>query len=200
MVVMAPKDEQELRDMLYTAIEYKNGPIALRYPRSNALGVPLRSNFTQYEIGKGEIVRKGKDIAILAVGTMVHNALEAAKMLEKSGIQAEVVNMRFIKPVDRELLRNITSRIKLLMTVEDNVVSGGFGGGVLEALSEMNITNVQVKLHGLPDSFVEHGSIDQLYHILKLDAEGIAEIAQQMVQEFPELENHSIPTTGRLFA
>jgi 1-deoxy-D-xylulose-5-phosphate synthase len=200
MVVMAPKDEQELRDMLYTAIEYKNGPIALRYPRSNALGVPLRSNFTQYEIGKGEIVRKGKDIAILAVGTMVHNALEAAKMLEKSGIQAEVVNMRFIKPVDRELLRNITSRIKLLMTVEDNVVSGGFGGGVLEALSEMNITNVQVKLHGLPDSFVEHGSIGQLYHILKLDAEGIAEIAQQMVQEFPELENHSIPTTGRLFA
>src|SRR3972149_2918270 len=103
MVVMAPKDEQELRDMLFTAIETK-GPVALRYPRGNALGVPLRKEFRKIEIGKAEIVRRGKDVAFLAIGNMVQSALSAAEILAKEGIEAEVVNMRFVKPLDDALV------------------------------------------------------------------------------------------------
>lgn len=183
MVVMAPKDEQELRDMLYTAIEYRKGPIALRYPRGNALGVPLRSGFQKIEIGKGEILRSGKDIALLAVGTMVHHSLQAAELLQQQGVNAEVVNMRFVKPIDKELLIDVCSRIKVLVTIEDNVIKGGFGSAVLETIAELGIENVHIRLHGLPDSFVEHGSPAQLYRLLQLDAEGIAQVALQTLHE-----------------
>lgn len=183
MVVMAPKDEQELRDMLYTAIEYRKGPIALRYPRANAYGVPVRAGFQKLEIGKGEILRPGKDVALLAIGNMVYPALEAAELLAQRGIQAEVVNMRFVKPIDKELLQELASHIRIFVTLEDNSIRGGFGAGILETLAECGITNVHVHLHGLPDSFVEHGSLPELYRMLKLDAEGIAEVTEQVLQE-----------------
>ncbi len=183
MVVMAPKDEQELRDMLYTAIEYKKGPIALRYPRGTAVGVTIRPAFRKLEIGKGEIVRGGTDIALLAIGSMVYPSLQAAELLKERGIQAEVVNMRFVKPIDKELLADVVQRIKVILTVEDNVIHGGFGSAVLEALTELGIDSVTIRLHGLPDKFVEHGSPSELYHLLKLDAEGIAEIAEHTLQE-----------------
>ena len=177
MVVMAPKDEQELRDMLFTAIEYKQGPIALRYPRGNALGVPMRDGFQKIEIGKGETLRRGKDIALLAIGNMVENALSAAELLREEGVDAEVVNMRFAKPLDEQLLQSLAQRINIFVTIEDNVIHGGFGSGVLEALSHLGISNVAVKLHGLPDEFIEHGSPKELYGMEKLDSAGIAEIA-----------------------
>ncbi|MCX7983759.1 MAG: 1-deoxy-D-xylulose-5-phosphate synthase [Bacteroidetes bacterium] len=183
MVVMAPKDEQELRDMLYTAIEYTKGPIAMRYPRAQARGVPLRSKFQKIDIGKGEILRPGKDIALLAIGNMVYPSLEAAEILQQRGISAEVVNMRFAKPIDIELLQELASRIRVFMTVEDNSVRGGFGAGILEALAECGITNVAVHLHGLPDSFVEHGSLTELYRQLNLDPEGIAHVVERVLQE-----------------
>jgi 1-deoxy-D-xylulose-5-phosphate synthase len=175
MVIMAPKDEQELRDMLYTAIEYKQGPIAIRYPRGLASGIPLKDGFQTLEIGKSETLHKGKDIALLAVGSMVSNALQSAEILAKEGIEAEVINMRFIKPIDKELLKTLADRIKVIMTVEENVLCGGFGSSVLEALSSLGISDVSVKLLGLPDNIVEHGSTSELHHLLKLDPEGIAE-------------------------
>ena len=175
MVIMAPKDEQELRDMLYTAIEYKQGPIAIRYPRGMASGIPLKDGFQTLEIGKSETLHKGKDIALLAVGSMVSNALQSAEILAKEGIEAEVINMRFIKPIDKELLKTLADRIKVIMTVEENVLCGGFGSSVLEALSSLGISDVSVKLLGLPDNIVEHGSTSELHHLLKLDPEGIAE-------------------------
>jgi 1-deoxy-D-xylulose-5-phosphate synthase len=181
MVVMAPKNEQELRDMLFTAIEYRQGPIALRYPRGNALGVSLREGFQVLEIGKAETLHTGKDVALLAIGNMVPNALTAAELLQKEGINAEVVNMRFVKPLDTVLLRSLAQRIKVFVTIEDNVVHGGFGSGVLEAISHLGISDVAVKVHGLPDEFIEHGSIAELYRIVKLDPAGIAEITKEHI-------------------
>ena len=182
MVVMAPKDEQELRDMLYTAIEYKGGPIALRYPRGDALGVPIRPGFQKLRIGKGETVRNGKDVAILAIGNMVPNALAAAEILKEVGIETEVVNMRFVKPIDDELVRAVAERIGAILTVEDNAINGGFGSAVLESLARQGVNKVCVRLHGLPDEFVEHGTPNELHQMLRLDARGIAEVATQLLQ------------------
>jgi 1-deoxy-D-xylulose-5-phosphate synthase len=174
MVIMAPKDEQELRDMLYTAVEHRGGPIALRYPRGNSLGIETKKEFTKLEIGRGEIVRSGTDIAILAVGTMVQHALDAADLLEQQDIHAEVVNMRFIKPIDTALLQAVASRFDSIMTVEENSIVGGFGTGVLEELVRLGIANKSVKVHGLQDAFVEHGTPAELYQLTRLDARGIA--------------------------
>jgi 1-deoxy-D-xylulose-5-phosphate synthase len=182
MVVMAPKDEQELRDMLFTAIEYKEGPIALRYPRGNVLGVPIRQDFQKLEIGRGETVRKGKDVAILAIGNMVSHAIGAAEILKEAGIEAEVVNMRFVKPIDDELVRSAAEQIGAILTVEDNAINGGFGSAVLESLARQGLNKASVKLHGLPDEFVEHGTPNELYKLLRLDARGIAEVAKQLLQ------------------
>jgi 1-deoxy-D-xylulose-5-phosphate synthase len=165
--------------MLFTAVEYKQGPIALRYPRGNALGVPIRNGFQKIEIGKAETLRTGKDIALLAIGNMVPNALSAAELLHEEGIDAEVVNMRFVKPLDEKMLQSLAQRIKIFITIEDNVIHGGFGSGVLEAFSHLSVSNVAVKMHGLPDEFIEHGSPKELYRMVKLDAAGIAEIAKK---------------------
>ncbi|HXG38861.1 MAG TPA: 1-deoxy-D-xylulose-5-phosphate synthase, partial [Bacteroidota bacterium] len=181
MVIMAPKDEQELRDMLYTAVEYKKGPIAMRYPRGNALGVPVRSEFQRIDIGKAETVRTGRDVAILAIGNMTPNAIQAAELLSKEGIEAEVVNMRFVKPLDGELLTSLAARFDSVVTVEDNSIRGGFGSGVLEFFAAHELTNVSVKVHGIPDQFIEHGTPAELHRLLKLDAAGIAEVTKEFL-------------------
>jgi len=190
MVVMAPKDEQELRDMLFTAVAYE-GPVALRYARGNALGVPVRPGFQRLEIGKGEVVRKGTDVALLAIGSMVHPALKAAELLSHDGIDAEVLNMRFVKPIDEDLLRSVGSRFKNVVTIEENVTDGGFGSAVLEGFARLGITNVAVRLHGLPNEFVEQGTPAELLRLLKLDGPGIAEITKAFLSE-----THSQPSLG----
>jgi 1-deoxy-D-xylulose-5-phosphate synthase len=195
MVLMAPKDEQELRDMLYTAVEYKKGPIAIRYPRGNALGINLRSEFQTLEIGKGEIARPGKDLAILAIGNMVNHALGAAEILKDVGIEVEVVNMRFVKPIDDALIRSTAERFTAILTVEDNSINGGFGSAVLESLAQQGLNNITVKLHGLPDEFVEHGTPSELYRLLKLDVPGIAETAQELLLSLHRTESPQ-PITG----
>ena len=181
MVVMAPQNEQELRDMLYTAVEYKDGPIAIRYPRGTALGVPVRPGFQKLEIGKGVTLREGKHAAILAIGNMVPNALQAAGILAREGTEVEVVNMRFAKPIDAELIRSLVDRIDTIVTVEDNVIYGGFGAGVLESLSNQGLSNVAVKLHGLPDEFIEQGTPQELHASCKLDGIGIAEVVRDFL-------------------
>ena len=181
MVVMAPKDESELRDMLYTATVYGRGPIALRFPRGNGIGVPLKEEFDQLEIGKGEVVRSGRDVAILAIGNMVYPSIKAAELLEKRGIYAEVVNMRFVKPLDEELVEEIGSRFIKVVTIEDHVIHGGFGAAVLEILTKKGIVGVEVKLHGVPDEFIEQGTPNELHKMLKLDSEGIATVVEEFV-------------------
>jgi len=180
MVLMAPKDENELRNMLYTATLYKRGPIAMRYPRGNALGVKI-GEFEKMEIGKGEIVRSGKDIAILAIGNMVHNSLMAAEILEKEkNIDAEVINARFVKPLDRELLFDIFSRFEKIITVEDNTIVGGFGSAVSEFAIQNNLKN-DILIHGIPDRFIDHAKPEELHEELKLDAKGISEITEEFL-------------------
>lgn len=182
MVVMAPKDENELRDMLYTAIQHR-GPIALRYPRGSVLGLPLKFGFDLLPIGKGEIVRGGRDVAILAVGNMVQNALEAAELLVKDEISAEVINMRFVKPLDDDILEGVAKRFKRIVTVEDATVVGSFGSAVVEHYAQKGYSHLRVKVHGIPDRFIEHGTPQELYRALRLDAEGIAHIVRGFLEE-----------------
>ena len=181
MVVMAPKDEQELRNMLYTATEYKGGPIALRYPRGNSHGVPVKEGFESLPIGKSEFLRSGKDVAILAIGTVVKEALEGATILDGEGISAEVVNMRFVKPLDLAMLESIAQRFESIVTVEDNVVHGGFGSAVLEGLQSVGGSHCSVRIHGLPDRFVEQGTPAELYKMCGLDAQGIAAVTRDFL-------------------
>jgi 1-deoxy-D-xylulose-5-phosphate synthase len=183
MVVMVPKDESELRDMLYTAVRHTGGPVALRYPRGNGTGVPLKSGFDALPIGVGETLRGGSHVAILAVGLMVQHALKAAELLAARGIDAEVVNMRFVKPLDTRLLEEILSRFTRIVTVEDNTVLGGFGAAVAEHIASRGVAGVRLRMHGLPDSFVEHGTPDQLYRDLGLDPQGIAAVTSQFLDQ-----------------
>ena len=183
MVIMAPKDEQELRDMLYTAVEYGGGPIALRYPRGNAVGVALRPGFRRIDIGRGVVLREGKHVAILAIGNVVNSAVQAAELLSAQEIDAEVVNMRFAKPIDDALVRSLAARFDSFVTVEDNVTDGGFGAAVLESLSKQGLNGVHVRLHGLPNEFVEHGTPAELYRIVRLDAAGVAGVVQEFLNE-----------------
>ncbi len=175
MVIMAPKDESELRDMLYTATIYNKGPVAIRYPRGNGVGVPLKDNFDLIEIGKAEILKDGKDLAILAIGNMVYPSLKAAEKLGKYGIDAMVVNMRFVKPLDEALLDEIFEKFDKVVTVEENTIKGGFGSAVVEYAVSKGVKNVEFLIHGLPDEFIEHGTQEELHRILKLDPDGIVE-------------------------
>ena len=161
MTVMAPKDENELRRMLITALSL-DGPAALRYPRGTAAGVPLTDDVQPLPLGKGEILREGGDVCFLAVGSMTANALQAAELLAADGIAAEVVNMRFVKPLDRELLLEAAGHVKLLVTVEENVLAGGFGSAVLECLADGGRTVPLVRL-GIPDRFVPQGGRSLLW-------------------------------------
>ncbi|MDO8548948.1 MAG: 1-deoxy-D-xylulose-5-phosphate synthase [Ignavibacteria bacterium] len=172
MVLMAPKDESELRDMLYTAVKYKKGPIALRYPRGSALGVPLKQGFDLIEIGKSEIVRKGDDVVMLAIGSMVEYSHKAAEKLEAEGTHCELINMRFIKPLDYEMLDDAAKKFKKIVTLEENTLMGGFGSGVVEYFAEQNYKNDILRI-GLPDYFVDHGTQKELHHLLEIDPEGI---------------------------
>ncbi len=172
MVVMAPKDEAELRNMLYTAVNYNDGPIALRYPRGSALGVEVKDEFEQIPIGKAEIVRPGEEIALLAVGNMVDYSLRAAEMLEHENIDCEVINMRFVKPLDADMLDYVANKFDKIITLEENSIVGGFGSGVLEYFADKNY-KMNILRIGLPDKFVEHGTQAELHHLLGIDPKGI---------------------------
>jgi 1-deoxy-D-xylulose-5-phosphate synthase len=172
MIVAAPKDENELQHMLYTAV--KSGKImAIRYPRSQGLGVNMDAEFRELPIGKGEILRQGNDIAILAIGSMVAPALEAAEKLALQGVEATVVNARFVKPIDAELIVDLATRIKRIVTVEENTIPGGFGNYVNDAVRQADLRDVIIRNVGLPDVFIEHGGQDFLRSKYGLDAAGI---------------------------
>jgi 1-deoxy-D-xylulose-5-phosphate synthase len=172
MVVMAPKDENELRHLLKTGI-YSGMPVALRYPRGAGYGVPLDREITAIEIGKGEQLLDGADVTLIAVGSTVYPALQAAEALKAKGISAGVVNARFIKPLDEELLLAAARTTGRVVTVEENALQGGFGSAVLELLHDHNLHQVKVRRLGLPDHYIEQGSQAQLRKDVGIDTEGI---------------------------
>lgn len=162
LTVMVPVDEQELRDMLYTALYNVTGPAAIRYPRGNGKGMTLRKTFMPTEIGKGSIVRQGARIAILAAGPLLKTALEVADALQEEGLHVSVANMRFLKPLDTGLIEKLAMTATHLVVIEENSVIGGMASAVIDCLNEKRL-HVPVLKIGLPDRFVTHGSMPELY-------------------------------------
>jgi 1-deoxy-D-xylulose-5-phosphate synthase len=181
MIVMAPKDENELQHMLKTAVECQC-PVAVRYPRGSGRGVPIDATPVPLEIGRGEILCEGMDLAIIGIGATVAAALGAAAELRKDGIAARVVNARFVKPLDVELICKTAKEIKHIVIVEENVLMGGFGSAVLETLAGNGINDVQVRLLAIPDAFVEHATQQELRHIAGIDKDAILAAARELVK------------------
>ncbi len=181
MTFMSPKDENELRHMLYTALK-QPGPVAIRYPRGNGQGVPIDKTYKEIPIGKAEFLRPGKDLLIIALGSMVAPAMEAALRLEEEGISAGVVNCRFVKPLDEGIAEPSREAGRVLV-VEENIKQGGLGGAVLELFSEMQVQDVLVRRMGLPDRFIEHGPTDLLRELYGLDASGIVKEARDFCRQ-----------------
>ena len=179
-VVAAPMDENEFQHLIYTAYKHQ-GPFAIRIARGAAVGVPLDSDLRVLPLGKGSVVREGRDVVIFALGKPVSAAMEAAETLARHGISCGVVNPVFVKPLDVELLLDAARSSRRIVTVEENVLAGGFGSAVLEALAEAGLDDVSVHRIGMPDSFIEHGTAVNQRHRLQLDAEGIA---QQVLSVF----------------
>lgn len=171
LIVMAPKDENELQHMIKTALSH-DGPASVRYPRGTCLGVPMDQQPAVLEIGKGELLREGTDVAIAAIGVTVGQAVKAAERLAEDGLSVAVINGRFVKPLDDELIARVAGQTRCLVTVEEGSRMGGFGSAVLESLAEQGIT-VPTKLIGLPDWYIEQGPQDLLREKYGLTAEGI---------------------------
>ncbi|WP_425425803.1 1-deoxy-D-xylulose-5-phosphate synthase [Thermodesulfobacterium hveragerdense] len=172
LVIMVPKDENELQHMLYSALKYPN-PVAIRYPRGTGVGVSLDWEFKEIPLGKAEVLKSGKDLTILAVGSMVYPALKAAWEAEKFGLSVEVINARFVKPLDEDLILSSVQKTKKVLLVEENTLIGGFGSAVLEFLGDKGIKGIEVKRLGLPDRFIEHGDLKTLHVKYHLSTEGI---------------------------
>jgi len=179
MVVMAPKDENELARMLITSLAHK-GPIAVRYPRGDVEGVKIEKQDIPVPIGKGKILQKGNDVLILAIGRSVSEALAAHSTLAEKGISATVVNCRFVKPLDADLIGALAREIPRIITVEENVRQGGFGSAVLECLSDQGVTGFHLQCIGIPDSFVEHGPQKILRSKYGIDASTIVNAAKRL--------------------
>jgi len=171
---MAPANEQELRDMLYTALYDHNGPVAIRYPRGNGTGITLQKNFTSIPIGKAEIVREGSDLTLLSIGTMTTKALEVAESLQRDGINATVVNMRFLKPLDTELLEQLANRSTHFAVIEENSKIGGLGSAVIDHFNTKRVNRPVLKV-ALPDAFVTHGGMNDLYREIGFDTPSMTE-------------------------
>ncbi len=200
LVIMVPKDENELRHMMKTAIEYP-GPVAFRYPKSKGVGVKMDEVLHPLDIGKGELLREGTDALILAIGSTVYPSLLAAERLEEIGIEVAVINSRFLKPLDGDLLCDWAKRTGRVLTVEENVLQGGFGSAVLELFQERGLFEVQVRRLGIPDQFVEHGSQSLLREKYRIDEKGIFDELGEMLNKrvpntlFLKLESPSLTTT-----
>jgi 1-deoxy-D-xylulose-5-phosphate synthase len=184
LVILAPRDENELQHMLFTALKTHQGPIALRYPRAEGVGCLLdaESAWAPIEIGRAEVARVGGCGAILTLGPIFGEAMQAAAQLDDEGMPLTVVNMRSLKPLDRDILRDLAVRFERLMTVEEGVLAGGFGSAVMEALADMDIRPPQVLRLGIPDRFIEQGERSLLLAKIGLDTDGILKSARGFFQ------------------
>jgi 1-deoxy-D-xylulose-5-phosphate synthase len=183
MVIMAPKDENELRHMLKTAMDYNDGPISIRYPRGDAPGVAMDDELMTLTIPSWEIVRQGENVAVLAIGSSVYASIMASDLLRSEGINITIVNARFAKPIDKSLLESVAQKHHYLVTVEENILMGGFGSAVLENLCDQGIKNNYVKRIGLPDCFIEHGSQEELRDRYGLTPEKIADAIKVFIRK-----------------
>ena len=182
MTIMAPKDENELRHMLKTALSF-NGPISVRYPRGSGVGVDITEPMQELPIGKAEVLREGKELCFWAIGSMVQSAVQAADKLKEQGIDAGVVNMRFAKPLDKELLIEHAKRYGKIVTLEEGVLAGGVGSEVLEILDDARLLQQCAVLRlGIPDEFVTHGDKKLLFRDLGLDTDAIVQKAAEFVK------------------
>jgi 1-deoxy-D-xylulose-5-phosphate synthase len=173
IILMAPKDEAEMRDMMLTAIEHP-GPAAIRYPRGSGLGVDISAPPKKIEIGRSETLRSGKDVALVAYGSMVQAAVEAAELLAKNGVDATVITARFVKPLDADAMLEAAGKHRLIVTIEEAYLAGGFGSAVLEVLEANNaLENVSVVRMGVADEIVTHGDPKKLLAKYGLNADGI---------------------------
>ena len=194
IVLCAPKDEKELRDMLLTIIEH-DAPAAIRYPRGSGIGIDISAAPEKIEIGRGEILREGDDLAIVAYGSMVYPALEAAENLAKNNIEATVINARFVKPLDEKLLTELAETKPLIVTVEEAYLAGGFGSAIMELLEEKNLLDkTKVVRMGVPDRIITHGDAKLLLAKYGLDADGI----YNKIIENKEILEQSRPRQKRL--
>ncbi|MFO7819896.1 MAG: 1-deoxy-D-xylulose-5-phosphate synthase [Halanaerobacter sp.] len=183
MTVMAPKDERELRTMVKTAAQYEQGPIAFRYPRGEVIGVSeSEGEIKPLAIGRAEVLQEGEDGVILAIGAMVHRALEAAQELAAAGLDLTVVNSRFVKPLDEELITDLAAEHDYLFTAEEHLLEGGFGSAVAELIVDKNLDTNLTRI-GLPDKFIEHGSQAQLRARYGLDRAGIKKRVRAVISE-----------------
>jgi 1-deoxy-D-xylulose-5-phosphate synthase len=182
-VIMSPKDENELRHMTKTLVDYDEGPIAMRFPRGEGLGVALDPELKALPIGRAEVLREGRDLVFIAIGAMVHPCMLAADVLARSGVEAGVVNARFVKPLDTAVIDRIAAQNTLIVTVEDNAIAGGFGSAVNEHLVEHGFDSGMVRNLGLPDRFIEHGERSDLLSDLGLAPESLAATATEFLAE-----------------
>ena len=180
LVLMMPKDENEGQHMVNTAIQYDDGPIAMRFPRGNGLGVKMDDELKTIPIGTWEVIREGNDAVILTFGTTIPMALEAAEAMAEKGIQVKVVNARFIKPLDAAMLSEIMAANLPILTIEEAVLQGGFGSAVLEFAEEQGYTQTYIKRMGIPDEFIEHGSVSKLLADIHLTTEAAIENLTKM--------------------
>ncbi len=175
IVLMMPKDENEGQHMVYTAIQYDDGPIAMRFPRGNGLGVPMDEQLKNIPIGTWEVLREGTDVSILTFGTTIPMALQAAERLANDGISVQVVNARFIKPLDEQMLHTLLQKNMPLLTIEEAVLQGGFGSAVLEFAHDHGYHGAIIDRMGIPDRFIEHGGVSQLLEEIGLTTEHVME-------------------------
>ena len=174
VVVMAPRNAEEFRDMLWTAARHRKGPIAVRYPRANVPDEPVTRAPRTLAIGQSEQLRAGGDVAIFAIGTMVLPALAAAELLAEQGVSATVVDARFVAPLDEHIIKGLARSVGRFVTVEENVPMGGFGSAISECLDRNGLSGTPLLRIALPESFVTHGKRDELLKMVGLDAAGIA--------------------------
>jgi 1-deoxy-D-xylulose-5-phosphate synthase len=182
MVVMAPKDENELFRMLKTAMTH-DGPIALRYPRGSGVGVVIDPSPSPIPIGTAEVMEEGEDVLIFAIGRSVHEAMAAHDRLAADGISAQVVNCRFVKPLDASLICRLATQVPRVITVEENVLQGGFGSAILECLQEGGVADCRVQRIGIDDTFVPHGSQRQLRSEFHIDSDAIVSAARKLLDD-----------------
>jgi 1-deoxy-D-xylulose-5-phosphate synthase len=181
MVLMMGKDENELQHMVHSALQYNDGPIAIRFPRGNGIGVPMDEEFEDIPIGSWEVLKEGDDVAILTFGTTIPMALEAWEILAKSGISARVINARFIKPLDTKMLNLLYAEKMPILTLEEAVLQGGFGSAVLEHAADHH-ANVIIDRMGIPDCFIEHGSVTKLLEEIGLTTPDLVERVKTIVK------------------
>ncbi|GGH79506.1 1-deoxy-D-xylulose-5-phosphate synthase [Pullulanibacillus pueri] len=183
MAIMMGKDENELRHMVYTAIKDQHGPVSVRLPRGNGLGVKMDTELHPIPFGSWEVLREGHDVAILSFGPMLQEALEAAKSLQKEGISVRVINARFIKPMDEKMLEHLAEENIPILTLEEGVLKGGFGSGVLEFFHEHGYHHHLIECMGIPDRFIEHGSVKKLLKEIALTSDDVVARIQHLLPQ-----------------